>query len=306
MVQVVPLRYDTAFKKAFSQPAIFCQFVHDVLGVDIQIEKVQQGYRYLKPVGQVDIEYDLFAEDEDARIVVEIQHVKERDFFDRPDGSGSRFARDFLYYHLVSLVEQVKSSRNYHFDKTVYTVVVLTGSSLDIGIDCSVLMGDISFVNEFWRKVAVYPHQLVFLVPRLVNEETPQGIKTWLELIADSLDDEIDETQYPSPVFQQVIEAIELDNLSPEELRKIKDEAVWEDALREDFEKGRQEGLREGRQEGLREGHQEGLQEGRHQEKEQIARSMLKAGLDTDLITRITGLDRGIIDQLKPVLSPNT
>ncbi|MBI1923811.1 hypothetical protein HYR99_06130, partial [Candidatus Poribacteria bacterium] len=59
---------------------------------------------------------------------------------------------------LISLVEQVKSSRNYHFDKTVYTVVVLTGSSLDTGIDCSVLMGDISFVNEFRRKVEVYPH----------------------------------------------------------------------------------------------------------------------------------------------------
>ncbi|MBI1922726.1 PD-(D/E)XK nuclease family transposase [Candidatus Poribacteria bacterium] len=137
MVQVVPLRYDTAFKKAFSQPTIFCQFVHDVLRVDIQIEKVHQGYRYLKPVGQVDIEYDLFAEDETTRMVVEIQHVKERDFFDR-----------FLYYHLISLVEQVKSSRNYQIDKTVYTVVVLTSPSLDTGIDCSVLMGDISFVTR--------------------------------------------------------------------------------------------------------------------------------------------------------------
>ncbi len=70
MVQVAPLRYDTAFKKAFSQPAVFCGFASDVLGVEIHIEKVHQGYRYLKPVGQVDIEYDLFAEDEEARIVV--------------------------------------------------------------------------------------------------------------------------------------------------------------------------------------------------------------------------------------------
>ena len=33
MIQVVPLRYDTAFKKAFSQPEIFCQFAEDVLGI---------------------------------------------------------------------------------------------------------------------------------------------------------------------------------------------------------------------------------------------------------------------------------
>jgi hypothetical protein len=34
MVAVVPLRYDTVFKKAFGKPDIFCQFVYDVLGND--------------------------------------------------------------------------------------------------------------------------------------------------------------------------------------------------------------------------------------------------------------------------------
>ena len=33
MAQVVPLRYDTAFKKTFGQPEIFCQFAEDVLGI---------------------------------------------------------------------------------------------------------------------------------------------------------------------------------------------------------------------------------------------------------------------------------
>ena len=33
MAQVIPLRYDTAFKKAFGQPEIFCQFAEDVLVV---------------------------------------------------------------------------------------------------------------------------------------------------------------------------------------------------------------------------------------------------------------------------------
>ncbi len=279
MVQVVPLRYDTAFKKAFSQLEVFCQFVHDVLGIDIHIDKVHRGYKYLKPVGQVDIEYDLFAEDEEARIVVEIQHIKEHDFFDR-----------FLYSHLISLVEQVKSYRNYHLDKTVYTLVVLTGPSSEQSLprsigggDFSVLIGNLSFVNEFKQRVDVYPHQLIFLVPRLVNEETPAGIKGWLELILDSLDDEIDETCYDSPVFQKVIDAIQLDNISPEELRKIKDEAVWDDALKEDFEKGREEGLREG----LRQG------------KQQIAQSLLREGVDIDLIAKTTGLTREEIHQLK-------
>lgn len=272
MVRVVPLRYDTAFKKAFSQPEVFCQFVHDILGIDIQIEEVHRGYKYLKPVGQVDIEYDLFAEDEKSRIVVEIQHVKERDFFNR-----------FLYYHLISMVEQVKSSRNYNLNRTVYTVVVLTSPSLDTGIDCSLLIGDISFVNEFRQKVNIYPHQLIFLVPRLVNDETPEGIKAWLELIADSLDDELDETRYDSPIFQRVIDAIEWDNISPEELRKVKDEAVWDDTLEEEHERGRTEGR------------EEGLQQG----KAQVALSLLREGVDIDLIARTTGLNREDIEQLR-------
>ncbi len=194
----------------------------------------------------------------------------------------------------------MKSSRDYQINQTVYTIVVLTSPSLDTGIDCSVLMGDISFVNEFRRKVDVYPHQLVFLVPRMVNEETPPGIKAWLELIADSLDDRMDETRYPSPIFQQVIEAIELDNLSPVERRNLKDEVVWEDALREDFERGRQKGLKEGQAEGLREGREEGLKEGVQQGKAQIAQSMLREGLDVDLIARVTGLDRAVIEKLSP------
>ena len=45
MVQeVVPLRYDTAFKKAFGQPGIFCQFAQDVLDIEFYTTEVHQGY----------------------------------------------------------------------------------------------------------------------------------------------------------------------------------------------------------------------------------------------------------------------
>jgi predicted transposase/invertase (TIGR01784 family) len=319
MIRVVPLRFDTAFKKAFSQPDVFCQFVHDVLGIEIHIDRVQRGYRYLKPIGQVDIEYDLFAEDEDSRIVVEIQHVKERDFFSR-----------FLYYHLIALVEQIKSSQEYEFDRAVYTLVVLTSPSLDTGMDCSVLVNDFSFVNEFKQKVEIYPHQLIFLVPRMVNDETPTGIKEWLELITDSLNEEIDETRYDSPIFRRVIEAIELDNISPEELRRIIDERVWDDALRhehdvglragiqlgreEGIQLGREEGVQLGREEGVQLGREEGVQlgreegaqsgraEGRQQEKEEIALSLLREGLDVGLIVRTTGLPREVIEALRQTI----
>ena len=260
MIQVVPLRYDTVFKKAFSQPEIFCQFAEDVLGIKFHTDEVHRGYKFLEPIGQVDIEYDLFAEDPESRIVVEIQHVKEGHFYDR-----------FLYYHLINLVEQVKNSKAYQFDQTVYTIVVLTSPYSENEIDFSVAITDFNPVNEFSRKVDVYPHQLVFVVPRMVNDKTPSGIKVWLELVLDSLDGEIDESRYRSPIFERVIDAVKLDNISPAERRVLKDEESWEDTLIDV----------------------------RQKEKEDIARALIREGISTEVITRTTGLTEAEIEKLR-------
>ena len=83
MIDVIPLKYGTMFKRAFSQPAIFRQFVQDVLGIKLNIDIVHTEYEYPKPIGFVRSKYDLFAEDADQRIIVEIEQVKEEDFFDR-------------------------------------------------------------------------------------------------------------------------------------------------------------------------------------------------------------------------------
>ena len=41
MKQVASLQYGVIFKKAFSQPDIFTAFVKAVLGIDIEIDKVE-------------------------------------------------------------------------------------------------------------------------------------------------------------------------------------------------------------------------------------------------------------------------
>lgn len=260
MAQVVPLRYDTAFKKAFGQPEIFCQFAEDVLGIQFHTDAVHRGYKFLEPIGQVDIEYDLFAEDPESRIVVEIQHVKERHFYDR-----------FLYYHLINLVEQVKNSKAYQFNRTVYTIVVLTSPYSEGDIDFSVAIADFNPVNEFSRKVNVYPHQLVFVVPRMVNDKTPPGIKAWLELVLDSLDGEMDASDYNSPIFERVIDAVKLDNISPAERRVLKDEESWEDTLIDT----------------------------RQEEKITIARALISEGVSTEIIARATGIPETDIEKLR-------
>jgi len=266
MIDVVPLRYDTAFKKAFGKPKVFCQFVKDVLGIDIHVDRVIAGWRYPEPVGFVDIEYDLFAEDTEKRVIVEVQHVREEDIFDR-----------FLYYHLIALAQQVKTYADYRFNKTVYTLVVVTGKShkQEEIPKFSHAVSDMDPVNEFGERLGVYPHRLIFLNPNLLNEKTPDLVKSWLELIADSLDAQVDETKYSHPTLQTIINEIKSDNITPQELKVIKDEAAWEQTKQNAFEDGRRE------------------------EKEQIALSLLKEGVDVDLIAKTTGLKLEDIEAIK-------
>ena len=181
----------------------------------------------------------------------------------------------FLYYHLINLIEQVKNSKAYQFDRTVYTIVVLTSPYSETEIDFSVAITDFNPVNEFSRKVDVYPHQLVFVVPRMVNDKTPSGIKAWLELVLDSLDGEMDENRYNSPIFERVIDAVKLDNISPAERRVLKDEESWEDTLIDENHRGRQE------------------------ERIAIARALISEGLSTEVIARTTGLTGAEIEKLR-------
>ena len=82
-MQVIPLKYGAIFKQAFSDPEVFCRFAQDVLDIEFQVDKVHTEYQYPQPIGFVRSKYDLFAEDVEKRIIVEIQQVKEEDFFDR-------------------------------------------------------------------------------------------------------------------------------------------------------------------------------------------------------------------------------
>ena len=53
MVDVASLRFNVIFKKAFSQPDVFRQFVYDILGISIQVETVIQAYRYPEQFGML-------------------------------------------------------------------------------------------------------------------------------------------------------------------------------------------------------------------------------------------------------------
>ena len=115
MKHVASLKYGVVFKKAFCDPEIFTAFVRDIIGVPVEIDHVETEKEFDPPVGYVKPRFDLFAEDSKHRTVVDIQHVRTCDHYDR-----------FLYYHCVALLEQIAKAENYRPPLKVFTVVVLT------------------------------------------------------------------------------------------------------------------------------------------------------------------------------------
>ncbi len=112
-------------------------------------------------------------------------------------------------------------------------------------------------------------------------------MREWLALIEDSLDGPVDETDYPSPLFQKIIREIERETITPEELSEIKEKAAWEKAKARFAREGREEGIRERRE------------AGRQQEKKEIAMAMLERGVEAALIAEVTGLTIEEIEQLR-------
>ncbi len=95
------------FKKAFTDKTVFKAFVRDVLGLDVEIDKIETEKKFEPRIGYVDFELDIFAETVDKRIVIEIQRIEY-------DSATARHNFDrFLHYFMMVIAEQQKRSKEY-------------------------------------------------------------------------------------------------------------------------------------------------------------------------------------------------
>ena len=83
---------DVIFKKAFFDQFVLTQFIKDILGLDLKIKKIETEKRLSPKIAYINFAYDIFAQSEDERVIVEIQRVNYDYNFDR-----------FLHYHTMAL-----------------------------------------------------------------------------------------------------------------------------------------------------------------------------------------------------------
>ncbi len=270
MIQVASLRYGVIFKKAFSQPHIFKAFVKDFLDIELEIDKVETEKSFAPIIGKVDSHFDLFAEDKKHRTIVDIQHARYPDHYDR-----------FLHYHCAALLKQVSSSKDYSPKLNVFTIVVLTSGDKN-GVDIAAIDFDPKDLNG--NPLKEISHKILYLCPKYVNDKTPEPYRQWLRAIDDSLDEEVDENDYEQAEIKDIFHTIQKDLTTPQEYARMKDE-YSEGLLRQnEYEKGVEKGKLEGKLEGIIENSKKN------------AKKMLAEGIELSLVAKITGLS---LEELK-------
>jgi len=253
MKHVASLRYGVIFKKAFCDPIVFKAFVKDMLNLDMEIDKVETEKSFEPIIGRVD---SRFAEDVKNRLVVDIQHERYGDHYDR-----------FLHYHCIAIVEQIKSAKDYRPGLRVYTIVVLTSGDKH---QQDILISDFTPKTLKGQPVSEIEHKLIFLCPKYVTEETPEPYRTWLQAINDTLDEQVDETQYDNEIIQRMFEHIEQDSVTPQERARMFDEYGQEQLQWDKYKLAKLE----------------------------TARKMLADGLDLSLVAKYTALSPDELAQL--------
>ncbi len=211
---------EVIFKKAFTDPTVFKAFVRDILGIEIEVEKIETEKKSpLPPKGGIieDFELDIFAESTDKRTCIEIQRVEYDTHFDR-----------FLHYFLMLIAEQQKSSKEYKIERTVYVIVVLTAPYKISEKNGKPVLDEVLLLTlnpqTLQGKIRdLYGHQFVCLNPNHPNEETPQQIRDWLDLIYQSIHSpERPVLNTKNEGIKKAVELISFDNLTHAERTKAK------------------------------------------------------------------------------------
>lgn len=216
---LAPLDNETIFKKAFTNKIVFTQFVKDIFGIDVIVDKIETEKKYDPKAGFIDLAIDVFAETTDHRFIIEIQRIDYDHNFDR-----------FLHYFLQTITEQQKEAKDYNIKQEVLAIVVLTHPYLvnkktGNAIQDNVLTLDFDLKNLKGEIIKIWGHNLVFLNAHKKYEDlnTPKNYKDWLDLIRQSVQGKGKYTlNLGNKGIAKVVDLIDYEKTTPAERRLIK------------------------------------------------------------------------------------
>ncbi len=263
-MSIAPLNNQVVFKKLLSDEEILKAFIKDFLDIDLIPQSIEVEKKFVPPIGGVDIEIDIFVDDPTHRVIIEIQRERYDYNFDR-----------FWHYHIASQLELVKSHKEYQPERTVYTIVWFTRTVRESRYQRSLMTTRQLTETEQGESLILYPHQLLFLNPFYLNEKTPQGLKDWMILVTESVNNPRNPNiNLQRAIIQKAAQLIDDDGLTPQERLAILEERDFNNMRHREWE------------------------DGRITEKQNIARNLLAEGVELTLIAKTTGLSIAEIEAL--------
>jgi predicted transposase/invertase (TIGR01784 family) len=278
------LANEAIFKKAFTDKFVLRCFVKDLFDVDFEPETVETERRFEPKMSYIDFKYDIFAQNKDKRVVVEIQRVDYDYNFDR-----------FLLYHNMAIAEMQRNSEEYKTDRVVFTIVVFTGKYISKERNGKLVQSDILLHNSNLfdiegKEYDTFGHKLIFLNHNYLKATTLQRYGDWLRLVRESIKNPKDPIlNLSNQGIRKVTELIDYEQLNAEERRLSKNRNAAESATI------------------AYEAHYklEGKIEGKIETQIETAKNSIKAGLTNEIIAQITGLTHESIQALRTAINTN-
>ncbi len=264
---------ETIFKKAFTDIDVFTGFVKDILGIEIEVAKIETEKKFEAKPGNINITYDIFAESRDHRVIIEIQRVDYDYNFDR-----------FLHYHKMAVAQLQQKAKDYELNQTVYTIVVLTApyainQKTGAPIIDDVLISSVDPRNLQDEVIKIYGHKLIFLNHRYRKNDTPENYKDWLDLFYESINNPEDfNVNLENKSIKKAVSLIDYDKLGPETLTQMK--------------------INEQKKAMKKIVHEMGRKEGKEEKAKEMAKDLKNNGVDIEIIAKSSGLSIEEIEAL--------
>jgi predicted transposase/invertase (TIGR01784 family) len=276
---------DYGFKRLFGEEPnkpLLMDFLNELLKEE-EGEIVELTYLKNEHLGTGDIDrkavFDLYCTNETGeKFIVELQKTKQKFFKDRT-----------LYYSTFPIRDQAKTGSEWNFElKKVYMIAIL-----DFVFDedkdqkdkfrYNVKLTDIETHKIFYDKL-----YFIYLEMPKYNksiDELETRFDKWLYVLKnlhrlDRIPDKLREK-----IFEQLFKTAEIAKFSPEEYRNYEDSLKYYRDMKNSLDTAREQGEIEG----IEKGRKEGMLE--------IARKMLKKGMDVELISELTGINAKDIEE---------
>ena len=284
----IPVINDYIFKKIFSKKgneSILKDFLIGVL--DIPIEKVETKAEVSlekqlegNKLGRLDI---LAILDDNTIVNIEVQILNKYNFIDRT-----------MYYWSGVYYNELKAGEDYNDSKKTITINIVDYEIFEEGP-----FHEIARIRrDYHNKVLTEKMEIHFIqIPKFLKEKrgTETKLEQWMQFISQKNEKGVQIAMEENKEIRKANEEYEYLTGDEEERRLayLRDKAIRDEKTM--LEGSKKEGFRIGREEGRK----EGIKAGEKNKQIEIAKNMLKKGMEISLISEITKLSIEEIEKLK-------